>query len=370
MAKAIPNSKTINNFNIILYLVIGLLILLNYVCFVIYRDSHITETYPTQLWNYLSSDLCKLITISLLLPIITLILESNFKFIQSLMENRLEREKAIRAERSQKRRDVILSTQTMLNRLFDLAIQVQHFEAGGSKKSATRTVQHSKDNSLTKIEEIIKDLEQFSVTAVDIVNEWDTLKISNEDSDMFLYFMNFVLLCAADVANYIEKTIDPDERLKLQLALSVIWNVVSYVAHQGIISMLKLHMEILELQDDQAAEDQLEKVTSDIDNYRKALAGWMQLIKSSEQSHRDRLPEIKSKAGVAFNEAFEKAREYLKQNPEKTWYDYEENQAVKDLYDKVPRMDRFVSMYKTYSKEFILYLADELGYENFINNTL
>ena len=73
-----------------LYILLGLLLLLNVATFCIYREAHAAESLSMQIWNYVNSDAFKLLSASLILPIILFVLESKFKLAEAVSKN-LER---------------------------------------------------------------------------------------------------------------------------------------------------------------------------------------------------------------------------------------------------------------------------------------
>jgi len=89
------NSANTNNLKGILVSLLLILLLLNSFGFVIYHYSHSEQGAADQLWDYLSSDLFELFTISLLLPIILLVLETRFKFIQKILESVMQETEAL-----------------------------------------------------------------------------------------------------------------------------------------------------------------------------------------------------------------------------------------------------------------------------------
>jgi hypothetical protein len=367
------------NLNVTLFILLTLLMLLNFGGFMIYRYSHSSEAVTIQLWNYLASDLFEIITISLLLPIIVLVLESHFRFIQSLLENQLEREEAIKVERraleqqrrqvrTEKRLEAILSTQKMMNQLFDLAAQVRHFRVDVVEKKQLENEKRSKTKSALKIGEIRKAIGAFSVVGNDTINMWSfRLKLSSDDEEIFVYFINIVEECSDNVAQYINETKDGEEIAELQRALEIIWTQIKRVAHQDMISILKLHFDLLELKEDSASQDKLEKVNSEICTHRASLKVWHQLVKTAEQSSHDFLPEICGDETNALQGAMRKAMKYLKDHPENDLNQYDKLQDLERLYYTIPRKSRFLVLGKRFSKEFIKNIAESLGYQKLMH---
>ena len=130
----------------IIFLVI-LLVVFNTIAFSIYHISHPSENFCTQLWMYFESDAFKIITASVILPILLFLLESLFKI------------GAKRKEEHEKRQwECVEKTSKMWDQLFSLANEVRYFEMGASKEA--------------RIEDIIKKLNNFTGLTGYIVNMW------------------------------------------------------------------------------------------------------------------------------------------------------------------------------------------------------
>lgn len=74
-------------------LLLVLLVVLNVIAFIIYKGANPGEGLWVQLWNYLESATFKVVTASLVLPIILFVLESRFKIVETVKQNRLMRER-------------------------------------------------------------------------------------------------------------------------------------------------------------------------------------------------------------------------------------------------------------------------------------
>jgi hypothetical protein len=124
-----------------------LLLALNLIAFLIYCMSHPSENLSAQLWVYLESDAFKVITASIILPILLCLLESLFKISAKRKE-----------ELKEKQWECIEKTSQTWNQLFSLASEVRYFEKEANKGA--------------RIEDILLKLAKFVSQAEDIVNMW------------------------------------------------------------------------------------------------------------------------------------------------------------------------------------------------------
>ena len=377
-----PNSTDTGNPRNILSVLLALLVILNAIGFSIYHHSQSSEAVSAQLWNYLDSDLFELVTISLLLPIMVLVLESHFKFIQSLLEDRLKRGEAIRAEqralverqrqeRVDGRLEAIAATQQSISQLFDLAIQVQYFHVDDVGKAPSKDPKPSEGDEVSTIVDLLRAAEELSVSANTTVNMWSSrLRISPEDEELFLYFINIVLYCTADVARCIDEADDEEEIAVLQAALGIIWTKIKEVSHQSTITILKKSKSILDLKEATGPEDELKQIASEISQIREPLRSWHRYLKGLEQSRQEVLPDISGRDVDALHEYVGKAREYLKEHPGNDFHQFEGSRDLEDSYYRITRESRFSALNRGYSKEFIKLLADKLGYEILVQTLL
>jgi len=363
MAIGTANSSKTKNLKTTLTVLLALLILLDLIGFMIFHNSHPSENLWTQLWNYVSSDLFELVTISLLLPIILLILESHFKFVQSLLENHIKRQEAIgaeqralvqkqREERRAKRWEAIQFTQATLNQLFDLTDRV-----------VFNPVDHSKDTQ-SDLRIILSSISKLAISGNEVINMWYfRLNLSPDDEGLLVYLMNVPLKCADTVARFIFRKADPAEIKELQESLEIIRNGIRTIAQQQILSFLKLHMQLLELKESDIPTDKLHKIEAELDTTRSSLRDGVQFFKRMESSYLEPLPGICGDAVNSLRKASIEVEAWLRENSGRPFSEYERSKEFQNLYYSISRKDRFYAGTISYSADFIKHLAEALAYE-------
>jgi hypothetical protein len=149
--KEIISSVGVKSWIIVLLI---LLVVFNAIVFLIYRMSHPSENLSAQLWVYFGSDAFKVITASIILPILLCLLEILFE-IRKTNDERIQRYKE---EIKEKQWECIEKTSQTWNQLFSLASEVRYFEKEANKGA--------------RIEDILLKLAKFVSQAEDIVNMW------------------------------------------------------------------------------------------------------------------------------------------------------------------------------------------------------
>ena len=150
-----------------------LLVMLNFIIFtIIYQRANPSENLWVQLWNYFESDTFRVVTASLVLPIVLFVLESRFKIVETIEKNRLDRERKEEAELRERGLECLELTSQMWNQLFSFTSEVRHY-----KKDA---------NEGTSIENILQRLENFSSWGEEIVLMWSFRfpNLSNEAQNL------------------------------------------------------------------------------------------------------------------------------------------------------------------------------------------
>ena len=362
MAIGTANSSKTNNLKTTFAVLLALLILLNLIGFTIFRNSHTSEELWTQLWNYLSSDLFKLVTISLLLPIIVLILESHFKLVQSLFENHLKRQEAIREEqralvqkqrdeRRAKRWEAIQLTQATLNQYFEFADRVAFYPADNSKDTRSDLLL------------MLSGVSKLVISGNEVINMWHhRLNLSPDDESLLVYLWHFPLTCGESVARYIFRGAAPAEIEELQESLEIIRDGIRAMAQHPILSFLKLHMQLLELEESDVSTEKHE-IEAKLHTKRSALIDMEQFLKRMVSSYAEPLPGICGDAVNSLRNVSIEVEAWLKENPRRPFSEFERSEDFRNLYFSISRKDRFKAGTINYSADFIKHLAEALAYE-------
>jgi hypothetical protein len=140
---------------------IGLLLLLvgfNVIAFFIYKGANPGEIICVQIWHYLESATFKVITISLILPIIMFVLEKRFKIVETLRQNQHLKELKEEEERKEKRWECIEQTSKIWNQLWDLTSEIIYFKKDAGTGAA--------------IEDLFIRLRNFTTSTEEATNMW------------------------------------------------------------------------------------------------------------------------------------------------------------------------------------------------------
>ena len=343
-------------------LLLVLLVVLNVIAFIIYKGANPGENLWVQLWNYLESATFKVITASLVLPIILFVLESRFKIVETVKQNRLirerkeEEERIIRErkekeERKEKRWECIEQTSKIWNQLWDLTSEVIYFKKDKDKGTA--------------IEDLLIRLRNFTTSAEDIINMWSHRfpNLPPKYAESFLVFFNTELNSAETVAWCIRHSNNAEEISKMQDSLRRIVESINYLVHHNFIDVLKYSMELLELREAKASSDKQQDMISLIDKRAEYLKDWANAIENEEYRKNKPFSFIDTADVKAFRKAYRQLTDWLLINPEKDPASAEEYKKEYDnlrhLFDKIPHEQ--VGPY--FSREYVMYLANWLGFE-------
>lgn len=342
------NRPGLNNTAIWIGLLLVLLIVLNVIAFSVYRGANPGENLWVQLWNYLESAIFKVITVSLILPLILFALESRFKIAETVRQNRFIRERKEKEERKEKRWECIEQTSKVWNQLWDLASEVAYF-----KKDADKG---------TTIEDLIIRLRNLTTLAEDVTNMWSHRfpDLPAKYYESFLIFFDAESNSAETVAWCIRCGSDAEEILKMQDSLKRIVESINYLTHHRFIDVLKHSTQSLELREANESSDKQEETESKINEHIEYLKAWAKAIQTGERGHNTPFSFADTADAKALREAYRELREWTLKNPGKNPTDnYTKYDNFKHLFYKIPHEQAG----PCYSKDFVLYLANWISLE-------
>jgi hypothetical protein len=343
------NRPGLNNTAIWIGLLLVLLIVLNVIAFSIYRGANPGENLWVQLWNYLESAIFKVITVSLILPLILFALESRFKIAEAVKQNRLMRKRKQEEERSEKRWECIEQTSKIWNQLWDLTSEIIYFKKDSDKG--------------TTIEDLLIRLRNLTTSAEDVLNMWSHRfpDLPAKYYESFLMFFNTELDSAETVAWCIRYSKSEREIRKMQNSLRRIVESINYLVHHKCIDVLKYSMELLELKEANVSEGKQHDITSEIDEATKNLKEWADAISREEYRHNKPFSFANTPDVKALREKYQKLAEWMLENPKKSPdKDYAEYDNFSRLFYKIPHEQ--AGPY--FSKDFVLYLANWISLES------
>ncbi len=330
---------------------LGLLVVL-VIAFIIYKEANPSDNIWVQLWNYLESGTLNVVAAGLIIPIILLVLESRFKIVEAIKQNRLVRERRRREEARERRWECIERTSHMWNQLWSITSEVAHYRKSRDKERA--------------IEDLLTRLDTFPSSAEDVVNMWYYRfpNLTLEDTSLFLVFINTLLDCARTVAYCIQESENSEEISKLQDSLTSIQSRIKTAVHHPMIYVLKDSMELLELRDAGESSDKEQKIVSRIKGWLYVLRNVTTDMNRQEKKRNKILSFVDGKEVEAFRKASGKFEDWIRAHPNKNVKDFKGYGEFKRLYDKMACEKCGLHQCPTFSKEYVIYLGGWLGFQD------
>jgi hypothetical protein len=317
-----------------------LLLVVNFVAFKVYQKSHWAPNVWEYLWHYGESAVFKVVTVSLILPILLLLLQTVFN-IRGAIEERIEKERAAQHARRLK---CISSSREVWNQLYDLTNEVRHFR---QDSESGRT-----------IHELIRQIGSDVNRDEDIVRDWRfELGLSEREEELFLVFINTLLNAAQTVAHGIaEKGNDP-ECEELMECLGVIQEGVKTVAHQQMFSVLTSRAELLRLEEVGGDSKREEALRRDMDDKLRSLIKWAELLMTEEITVNGVLATAQGTEVEGFRGQAEQLLGYLRDNPGKPSREFDGFKQFTDSLDSIPHRELLRGSKMQYSSQFVRHLA-------------
>lgn len=323
----------------IVFLVIVLLAV-NLAAFKVYQKSHWAPTVSAQLWKYGESAVFRVVTVSLILPILLLLLQTVFN-VRGAIEERIEREKTVRRER---RLECINLTAKMWNQLYDLTNEVRHFR-------------HSSEDS-DGIYVLIKRIGSFANRGEDVVRLWRSrLDVSEAEEESSLTLINTMLHATQTVAHAIAEGDGVEERETLKDCLGVIQEGVKTVAHQQILSVLTCRADLLSLMEIRHASEREKQARAGIEERLHSLREWAEALKAEEITTNPILSTAHGPEIEDFRQRAEQLLAYIRDNPGKALREFEGFAQFSDSFKSIPDREVLRASNIQYSKQLVRDLA-------------
>jgi hypothetical protein len=288
-----------------IYILLLVLILSNFIVFGIYNQSTPNGDVWTKLWTYFTTEPFKVLTISLILPLLTLFLENLFS-LRNILGERLYEMKKVQEERREERKkkelevrsECIKKTASALNELFSLISELIYFRKDSNENSEK-----------TSIEKILKKIENISLKFNEIMNIWhfrfpNLRHVEGDETltDFLVYFLRLLTDCTFTIIDYIEKSEDPIELKELRNTLSSIQCGVRSIIYHNSLTILKCSVEIWEytLEKDEEKVKNAEAMIKERLDFLKQCTKW---IREEELEHNIVLANSESPEVKAFRKA-------------------------------------------------------------------
>ena len=185
-----------------------LLVVLNAVAFVIYRLAYPKQSFALQLWTYGESDAAKLITASLILPLLVFVVEGRFNVAESVRASRVERARKIQDAKRDARLEAITQTSQAWNDLFALTTMISSPGPG------------------TDYADLRSKLWNAPPLFGDQLNRWrvrfPNLSAESGLSDSYVFLVTVVIECAASALFHVHTAATEDERADVRGSIDLI----------------------------------------------------------------------------------------------------------------------------------------------------
>jgi len=342
-----------------IYIIVLIIILmgLNFFMFLIYRGANPTQNLWTQLWIYFDSNIFKIITVSIILPIILFLLEGHFKFLDTIKKNRLERVRKAEENRRVNRLDGIKSVIQMWTELYGLIADIIYLNTDNKKKE--------------KIQVIQKKLYNFISSANNTLIIWDSRfhlpknpdinNIYRDAAGLFFEYADILFCSAKSVAYLIGESNNKSDCEELQHSLSLIQITIESIVYQPIIKALQNFMKLAEYYEGQDSDDlrmkEIQRETLEDVNYLKES---VKPIKKLEMEDIDILHFVKGSEVENFRKEANKVKKWMRRNDYELLSKYKDFEKFQDSFKKIPH-DKLIQGVSThYPKEYIEHLANHL----------
>lgn len=344
-----------------IFFLLALLIISNIIAFIIYNRSHLNEDIWTQLWTYFTTEPFKVLTISLILPLLTLFLENLFS-LRNILGERLYEMKKVQQERREERKKkeleirskCIKKTTKALNKLFSLISELIYFRKDSNDKSEK-----------TSIENILKRIENMSLSFNEIMNIWHYRfpnlrhKEGEEQlTDFIVYFLSLLTDCTFTIADNIQRSDEPTELEELQNTLSSIQCGIRSIVYHNTLTILKCSLEIWEftVEKDETKVDKAEAMIKERLDFLKQCAEW---FREEELEHSILLANDESSETKSFRKASKKVEKLALEDSE---VDISKSNEYLDCKEKFKRIKHknLVRCHRRYSLDWVRHLSDSL----------
>ena len=319
---------------------------------VIYRPSHPGSDWEAQAWDFFGSEQFKIAAVSIGLPLVLLLVEAQFKFVQRLQESRKAHLEEQREARNERRQEAWTFTHKLMEDLFDLSARAIFYR----RLDGTRTIEEP-------IENVQRGLWAIVVRGEQAVHQWTIqLNIASEDNDLLLEFINVIMLASDGVARFLRDDFRPiEECLELQSALEVIVDRSKSICHHSILNFVDFSIQLRELEDyDETPEvaSKRREISAYVEVDRQNLRSWRDWMRQFARNNEQLLGGMTDPEVEALRTAVSDAEAWLAEETSRNIGDYDGYDGLRDRLTAVG--PRYAQGAFYYSDKFIMTLADEM----------
>ena len=338
---------------------VAIIFAVNIGLFGIYIFSHTGVGFFDQLWSYLDSGLFKLVTGSLVLPLLFSVLEKRYKFIENMEREREDRRKRNEEIKRQTRQQAIDDTIAMWQDLYSLSTDVILLKDGEDFESM--------------VDDISRKMINFSNKAEHIVNKWSHqfTNLTYDDHDLFLEFVNILYQSGDSVIYYLRTTEDNDERSLMKDMLYQIRDQVKSIANHTTINVLKNSAEYLRLKDGYGTDEKIAEAKAKIDEDLEKLRGWYNEVRNLDKQYDNFLVPLKGDHIQQIRQTARNIETWLLEDKKRYFFQADDFNSFENQYKQIPVEERLEALRVPYSKEYLRALTNWFSLEsacNFVYN--
>jgi hypothetical protein len=244
-----------------------LLVALDALIFLAYRQSQPAEPLDAQLIGYLESSAFSVVTVSIVIPIILAFLNQFFN-IGSAVQQRIETQK--QEFRNQLSKS-IKQTTTIWTDFYDYCGKVIFWRDYGESRALL---------------DLLQEGSKLANKAEEVVESWPRMfrNLKSSDTDVFVTYLNIMISCTETVIDSIRTSNhDPvriPETAELQESLGLVRSGIRGTLHMSLLEILNKSASLLT--EDYTPADRL-KVEAEIQKYFDGLTYWARFLTQTEQ---------------------------------------------------------------------------------------
>lgn len=329
-----------------IYISIVLIFIINLLILKIFQLSHSIQPLEKLLWNYFESDVFKIITISLLIPIFLSLIDKRFKIIENYKERKKE-----------KQVEIIKNSIVNWNDYYSVINEVIHCFIDVNNKDI-----HNKN-----LVDILKKLNNFNSINLNLTLSWKSyFFVDDEIKDLIIFFDNLLNNVTKSVINYIKESNDINEITKLQNSLAIIHNILGNYTHSYGFQIL---LNIVELQENLLSHRELEKIKKNNNDLITDVKKQVIILKNLELKYNDMFSAVDLNL-TDFNLKLKNVLKWMQKNLTRNVYPEEFQRLAKtsseyndfiNLFYNISLDKRIYAINFPYSKNYIYHLTDHLS---------
>lgn len=359
-ARSWPRSPDFRDTGFWIGALVALLVVLNALGFGLYAAAHPDESFAEALWGYAESDTAKVITASLILPLLVFVVEGRFNVTESVRASRIERARRAQDERREARLETLGHTSESWRGLFALA-----------------TTLSSPDSDAAALSDVRTKLWNAPATFGELIGQWRARFPNLEGVEAFvpsyLILVNTFLESAASALFHIRTAEDEALRVDVRGSMDLIAAGIDS-ALQFVQDILNDSLELMEIVESHGVEE-LRMAASEAESgelsatYEEriataadALHAWAEVVRA----HLAQRPMLATAEGPGV-EDFRTRWITLAEEVRSGRLSVQDGSLQNDLrtlYDAVPRDQRLHAWSVKFTPAWLAGLADELLFNN------